>query len=198
MVKINSSEYGQALDFCLVRLHFNFSHLKSFEQMIETSCKNAPTCDWLSTFETNPQLHPGSVRLCSERRFSSSCGLLFPSHLRWILIRSWEDNCDSHHWNKVTELNFTRLYLCLVLVPWEDPFQPAPKVLRGLSGRWLHQQIAAGKDIQSARKKMSFLLLEMHQLPALCCDIVVLGKLLPSVNSCRCTTASMPLLSTVN
>lgn len=131
--------------------------------MIWTSCKNAPACVSLNTPETDPQLHPGSARSCGKGRLSGSCGLLFPSHLGWIQIRSWENNCNSHHWNKITGLSFTRVSLCLV--PREEPLQPVPGGPRGMSGRRLHRQVATGRDVQSARKKMSFELLETcHQL----------------------------------
>lgn len=122
--------------------------------MIWTSCRNASTCVLLSKSETDPQLRPQSTRLCGKGRLSGSCGLLFPSHLGWTQVRSWENNYDSHHWNKVTELGFSSLSLCLV--PREGPLQPVPGAPRGTSGRRLRWQVAAGRDVQSARGKTSF------------------------------------------
>jgi len=63
---------------------------------------------------------------------------------------------------EVTELGFTGLSFCLV--PREDPLQPVPGTLRGLSGRRLRWQVAAERDGQNARKKMIFVLHETSSI----------------------------------
>lgn len=134
--------------------------------MIYTSYKNAPTCVLLSTFKTDPQLHAGSARL-GVRRGSWQLWLPLPSHLGWIQIRSQENN-----WIHITEIRSLTLASLSTLSALSCRRKPSSLLQEcpgaGLYGGCTSCRVAAGKDIHSARKKMSLGLLGTHHhLPTL-------------------------------
>lgn len=92
--------------------------------MICTSYKNAPTCVLLSTFQTDPQLHPGSARLGGEERLLAA--VASSSQATWAGCRLGGKRITAIH---ITEIRSLTLHpLCLVLQ--EETLQPVPGVCR--------------------------------------------------------------------
>lgn len=121
----------------------------------------------LSTSGTDPQLHPGSTS-CAARG-GSQAAVASPSRATWAAYRLAHERVTVIHITEIRPLNLTSPGSLSALSWGMTPAILTPGALRGLSGQWLHKQVAAGRDVQSERKKMSFELLDMHhQLPTRC------------------------------